>query len=247
MILPSITWHFSDPSAIQRPAIVIVHNFGGTQDQFSKHIDLLNSLGYDVAIFDLSWHKHGSKRIFLKPLSIAWGEEIKAAFEEVLKKRVQIIPFSFSGVAAATLDACVNVLKNKRDISNIAISKIILDSGPFDQPEKCVDNMLHFYFGMNGKFKRELFSKVLMLFWGYDYSDKIQKNFQELKSLSPDLKILSLQGQQDKIVPYSYIQSCLNRAAINIQQILFEKGGHLTALKEEPEKYTHIVNSFLKG
>jgi hypothetical protein len=38
----------------------------------------------------------------------------------------------------------------------------------------------------------------------------------------------------------------VKRASENYSQVIFEKGGHLTSLKMEPEKYHMVVGKFLR-
>ncbi|MBK9294259.1 MAG: hypothetical protein IPM57_07420 [Oligoflexia bacterium] len=244
---PTLTWHFSSVKDSQlRAAVVLIHNFGGSQDQFSKHIGLFNNLGFDVVSFDLSWHKNGKHRIFFKRLRSAWAEEIESAFREILKTRVQIIPFTFSGIGVCTIDAAINILKAKRDVANVAIQKMIFDSGPFDHTEKCVDNMLYHYYEIKNSLLRDAMTKFMTFNWDPQNSETTIKRFGQLNEIYPDMSVLSLQGKLDKIVPYEFIQSCFNRSGLkNVTQVLFDTGGHLTSLKEEPEKYKNVVTTFL--
>lgn len=245
--LPTLTWHFSSlKDSATKPVVALIHNFGGSQDQFAKHIQLFNSLGLDVVSFDLSWHKNGNHRLFLKRVRKAWAEEIEFAFKEILKTRLQIIPFTFSGIGVCTIDAVVEILKVRREVSNIAVSKMIFDSGPFDQTEKCVDNMLHYYYGLKFSLLRDVLTKFMTFNWDPENSETTQIKLKELSKLYQDIQILSLQGKMDKIVPYQFIQSCFERSAINnVTQVLFTTGGHLTSLKEDPVLYRESILKFL--
>jgi pimeloyl-ACP methyl ester carboxylesterase len=252
-VQPRLTWHFSSKigkleakggakaRTINSPIIVILHNFAGTEDNFSKHVELLNDLGYDVVTFDLSWHKHGGRKIFAGFIRQAWSKEVTDAYHEIIKVR-PIIPFSFSGPSFCAIDAVAAIIENHPD----KIKAMIFDSGPFENYHQCIKNMLSLYYKIKSKFIVNTLATGLFLAWDPITSKTTSRKFQKIFSTKPSLPILSLQGAQDLVIPMKYIQDLFSSAhPQNFKQVIFDKGSHLTSLKEEPEKYKQTLQKFL--
>lgn len=247
---PLIKWHWAQNKALTlnlpptREAIALVHNFGGSQENFSKHIQLLNGLGFDVAAFDLSWHPLGHKKFILKPLRKHWAEEIFLVFQEITRVR-PIIPFAFSGLGVCVIDAVARLLQQSPEM----IASLIFDSGPFIENQQCIENMLEFHFQLPSKAIRKSLAWSLDKAWDPHNTESTRSSLEKILKIKPRLSLLSLQGLEDKIVPQAYIEACfapVKRASENYAQVIFEKGGHLTSLKMEPEKYHMVVGKFLR-
>ncbi len=244
---PHLTWHFSSDikDSYFRPVIALIHNFGGTEEHFLKHVQYLNQLGFDAVTFDLSWHKNGDRVIFFRRIRKAWSKEIKTALTEILQKR-DIIVFTFSGLGACTFDAVAELLPRHRD----KIKSLIFDSGPFDEYSTCVDRMLEYYYGIKTKWLRSALTKLLVFAWDPENSQTTRQKIAEILKLKPELPVLSIEGARDKIVPIAFIQNCfemIRNTSQHFTQVIFELGGHLTSFKEEPAKYKATLRKFLFG
>lgn len=242
MATPELTWHFSEkPGAQQKPVAAIVHNFAGTQDNFVKHVSLLNDLGFDVVTFDLNWHKHGHKKIFNNFLMPYWAGEIEGAFSEILETR-QLIAFCFSGLSFCAISKLPKLMKRYSG----KVKALVFDSGPFENYIQCIRNMVKLYLGIKNRFKAELLTQFFVFTWGPHSMASVHENFKKIFEVNPDLPVLSFQGLQDGIVPQEYIHACFeNPTPKNFTEVIFKNGGHLTSLKEEPEKYKSVLEKFL--
>lgn len=241
-VQPRLTWHFSvKPQAKDNSIIVMVHNFAGTEDNFPKHIQLLNDMGYDVVTFDLSWHKHGGPKLFTNFVRREWSKEVKQAITEVLKER-SVIAFGFSGPSFCVIDAVSDIVQKNPE----AIKGMIFDSGPFEHHAECVKNMLELHFKIKSKIMLKAILTTLVLAWEPLPSETNKRKFGRLFKAKPRMPILSLQPRLDRVVPIEYIQECFEKAQPqNYTEVVFEKGGHLTSLKEEPDKYKEALQKFL--
>lgn len=253
-----LTYHFAVNSATarKRPWIVISHHFGGSSTSSQRHVSALNSMGFDCVTFNFSWQGQGgifqncpwSLNLFQNvPVNLMsrWAEEIADVLDELdtlnelnTSPRKKII-FSFSGPAASAL-RCIA----ERSVNSVAA--FICDSGPFTDPRHCTRLMIEQVYGYKEPRKREMILSLMMLMWGPGHDRKLNDSLSKIARRQSPLPILSFRGIQDTIVPIEKIREAMDASGLKHLTVADLECGHLTGLRDQPEKYKSHLSRFLE-
>lgn len=205
-----------------------------------RHVEFVNSIGFDALTFNLSFHE----KTWLKKIPISrnrkfgmrhiWGDEIEDVLNAAPGSK---IIFAFSNPAAAAIDAIVR--RNTRDIK-----ALVTDSGPFAKMVRCSWNLLTHEYTVKNPLLRVPATALLSTFWGIDHTKCLHE---DIANLPKNFPILSIRGWEDPLVPVSAI----DEAYRDVQHLRYEtlalpKAGHLNGLKDFSEDYKPKVKAFLE-
>lgn len=220
--------------------VVFVHFFAGNQRMLKRHIQYVNSIGFDAVGFDLSFH---SKWILKKkPISrtknigirYIWGDEIEDVLNHYSGKKIL---FAFSNPCASSFDAIVR--RNSKDIT-----AMICDSGPFVKMINCSYNLVKYHFKVKNPILRTMGTAGIFTGWGVLHNHSLKTDLQKLPQNFP---ILSIRAWQDKLVPLSAIEKAFeNHDHLDIQVLNLPDSGHLDGFKTSEDMYKDKVKNFLE-
>ncbi|MDZ4677414.1 MAG: alpha/beta hydrolase [Oligoflexia bacterium] len=247
------TLHLADTDSTHKPAnrpiIVFVHHYGGSEKTLRRHAELATKLGFDCVTFNLTHDGinlksviHNFPRIlFMWSAQKSWSIEVTNVLDQ-LGDRKKII-FAFSGPSACAIRAIAS--RYKKNVFDI--EAYICDSGPFYDPWWCTREMLKELHGMTSTWPRELILAFMMTRWDLNHKNNVRRGLSHIVHHKPDIPILSLQGAKDGIVPPEQISPVFKGIGFtNYNECILEKAGHLTGLKNDPAAYETAVKNFLR-
>ncbi|MCB0347543.1 MAG: hypothetical protein KDD37_01845 [Bdellovibrionales bacterium] len=225
-------------------AVLFVHFFDGSPLLIKRHIDYVNSLGYDAYAYQVGFHLskrspidlvRSRMRLGLKSL---WTKDVTAALDEIPGNK---IIYAFSNPASAAIEAMAQRFNaGKRDVVTI-----LCDSGPFVDMLKCSYNLGKHYY----KIKNPLLNLPASIAMTAILSPFHEKNLHaDLKVFPNDYPILSIRGWKDELVPVKSIENVFKpHHQIDLQSLVLPEAGHLNGLKDFGDKYRPVVKSFLES
>ena len=224
--------------------IFLVPFFKGKKSNVKRHAQFYSELGFDVFLFDLKsfpdWkHPQTWKNLVSKDFQCGvkhvWADQILDYWDQI---RRPLIVHSLSNPTAAVIEA----IARKKSEHNI--KALIADCGPAGELWKSMDNYFTSEEPVSLEKLRHLVATVTTQVWSLGGSYSL---IQDLRKLPQDLKILSIRGWQDNLIPPSSIDLCLEQArhVQEIQILDLPQGGHLDGIKKCPELYRQGIKSFL--
>jgi pimeloyl-ACP methyl ester carboxylesterase len=251
-LIPFTLHKAQQPEAAQRPLIVFVHHYDGSEKTLRRHAELVNNLGFDCVTFNLSANQEGDginlksvvknfpNILLLWSAQKRWSLEVTNVLDQ-LGPRKKIL-FAFSGPSACAIRAIAS--RFKRGVFDIV--GFICDSGPFYDPWYCTREMLKEVHGMTKPWPREPVLAFMMTRWDLNHKTNVRRGLAHILKYNPAFPILSLQGAHDTIVPPEQIQPVFKDMGFtNYHECVLEKAGHLTGLKNDPAVYEKVVGEFL--
>ena len=239
------------PAAVKkfREVVVIVHHYGGDKHSFSRHVDWLNELGYDVITFDLPVRSlsHIARSLpFNKNwdfgLRHVWADKIETVLGHLPEEKI-IFSFSFSSAAA------LMAIGQRHAID---VKGWICEGGPFLQVDTGIFNLFSNEDLSPAFLKRISNMKIKKYFakfaaaaiggFGYEKNGKSQLNY-----LPENFPILSIRSEKDELVKPQMIDQFFNGRSQNqnFAKLELSHAGHLLGLKQEPDIYKNRVQEFL--
>ena len=220
--------------------VVFVHFFGGNKQNCRRHIEFVNTLGFNAASFTMSFNAP-----IFSP-RIPWDSKMTLGFVHVWTEEIEVflnaipgkkILFGFSSPSGAMMLAAF-----RRNFSDV--SAMVFDSGPF------INNLNMLLPTLLTKSKQvPLHMKLFTVFanqllFGRKYVEHVQS---ALQRLPVELPILSIRSWKDDLVPSSNIEEYFALANdINLEVLNLTSATHVAGLKTSPDEYQPRVERFLK-
>lgn len=222
--------------------IFFVHFYKGHKKALRRHIQFVNSLGYDAYAFNL---KDDAKDHFGLPYSLVSKKfGLKHALADQIEEHLDLladypikIMFAFSNIAACAIEAMA-----RRPFKDII--GMITDSGPSFNFLTSAYNLYTHSIKIPFIPLRLLATPILAYGWSPELHKKIHA---DLRKLSKDFPVLSIRGWKDPLIKPSDIdevfQPCKN---ISWEKLSLPEAGHLNGLRDFPDEYKPTVENFLK-
>ncbi len=219
--------------------IVFVPFFFGTKAHMLRHADFVNELGYDAAIFTLSF----DKRYLIKKMpydsELGWGlkhtwtREVSDVLDKIPGKKIL---FAFSNPSSSALEAIVH--RQAKDVR-----ALICDGGPFYDLIKCNWNYFTYEFPIPNISKKVALNAVARIFWTPQHEAELKR---DLSALPPKFPILSIRGWKDPLVPPDAIEKAFAKHnQIDLDVLNLPDGKHMDGLKNHADLYRPKVLEFL--
>ena len=222
--------------------IVLLHHLGGQPEYFKQHLEFLNQAGFDAYIYPA--FLSGKTRLTdILPTTLRASHKLKivTTWQKELNQHLDSLPqekiiYSFSLPSLAAL-LCASERKD--------IKALVCEGGPFIQiPLGAWRLFTHYEPCENIFLKIYLSLKLSLAFEGFSLSQK-KKKLQRL--LPKSLPVLSLQAEQDLLVPPSKISKFFKGIhGIQLTRCFLKKSPHVAGLKTERDFYIKNVLAFLE-
>ena len=223
--------------------IFFAHFFKGHKKALRRHVELVNSLGYDAYVFNLrdDFGEHYfvpyseiSEKFGMKH---ALADQIEEHLNELPEYKTKII-FAFSNVAGSAIEAM-----GRRDSQDIVA--LICDSGPGRSFVDSSFKLAKQQFKIKFLPLTMLATPMVILGWSKDMNKDVALDLQKLPEGFP---ILSIRGWKDKLITPSSIdkifEPCKN---LNWVKLALPEAGHVSGLKEFPDEYKAGIVNFLNS
>lgn len=234
------------PSSAKKFAelVFFVSFYEGNKRILSKHIQLVNSLGFDAFAFNfkgrlediqnpLKWPISPNGKFGLKHL---YADQIEVGLNLFSQKK---IIYSFSNPAASAIEA----MARRRCTDVVAL---ICDSGPTGGSFiKSAFNLIRDRKILNFLPLQMLASGVYGLSWSFEFHQDISG---DLASFPEGFPILSIRGWKDQLISPEDIDLVFDQHKnLNWQKLNLPEAGHLNGLRDFPGDYTPPLEKFLKA
>ena len=232
-------------AAVKKHAALIffVHFYQGNKKALRRHIQFVNSLGYDAYAFNL---KDKFKDHYGLPYSLiskkfglkhALADQIEEHLD-LLTNYPQKIVYVFSNVSACAIEAMAR--RKPFDIQGM-----ITDSGPSFNFLKSAYNL--YAHSIKIRFLPLRLAATPLL--AYGWSPDLHKYLREdLRQLPEGFKILSIRGWKDPLIKPVDIdlvfEPCKN---LSWEKLSLPEAAHLNGLRDFPTEYKPGVEAFLKA
>jgi pimeloyl-ACP methyl ester carboxylesterase len=224
---------------LREETIVFVHHFGGSPRTVTRHLDLVNSLGFDAVRFNLLFND--VKPMTRLPITAnlrfgarhVWAEQIESILNAIPGRKIL---YSFSMPSAAALDALA-----RRQANDVA--GWICDGGPFLQLPRCVWNLYTHEYGLRSRILRSAATGASLVLFGVGLEFEVGSM---LKRLPKNFPVLSIRGWRDPLVPPSAIDEVFSQQDhLDLETLALAEGKHLDGIKFFREEYTARLQRFL--
>lgn len=223
--------------------IFFVHFFGGHKKALRRHIEFVNSLGYDAYAFNLRDELNEHYYVPYSEVSEKFG--LKHAMADQIEEHLDLITgyksvvmFAFSNMAGCAIEAMA-----RRDMSSI--KALICDSGPGAGFVQASYRFLREQFHVKFVPLRLLATPLFILSWSKDGHKDIPEDLQKFPNGFP---VLSIRGWKDILIKTADIdkifEPCKN---INWTKLSLPEAQHLTGLRDYPNEYRSGVENFLNS
>lgn len=217
--------------------VFFVHFYDGTKRQLHRHIELVNSLGYDAFAF----HLENRFSVFRPPVSTDGHFGFKHFYAdqiELLLNRIngRKIVFAFSNPSGGAIEA----LGRRRCVD---IAGLILDSGPSGKLMRSIGNLYSKEKIIRPAVLRWAAMPLLSLLW----SPRLHSDLREdLDRFPDDFPILSIRGWKDELISPDQIDAVFEpHPNLDWRKLSLPEAGHLTGLRDFPQEYVPGVKQFL--
>lgn len=225
--------------------VVFIHQFGGNKRSLSRHVRLVNDIGFNAVVFNLQYHDamKNPNQVILKHLPISadlhfgirhiWQEQIELVLNSIPGNK---IVYSFSMPTNSAFFAVAN--RKAEDIKGL-----VCDGGPFLQVPHCIWNLYERQFGIKSRLLRTAFTATSLALYGIgterdliDIAKKIPRGF----------PVLSIRGQADHLIPSDAIDEFFDELpSANVDRVIIDEAGHLEGLTINAMKYRQNLFPFL--
>jgi hypothetical protein len=228
---------FRAPKKLHDELIFFVHFYGGSKKALRRHIEWVNSEGFDAFAFDLLGEASFSNIPLTSNLKFGlkhqYADQIESLLNEISGEK---IVFAFSNPAAGAIEAL-----SRRRCHDVKV--LICDSGPSG---KFIESVYNLYSGERKySMPRSLvMTGFLSFFWGLKLNAGLEE---ELKTFPENFPVLSVIGWKDTLIPRHHIEAVFeNQSHLDWRKLSLPEGSHLNGLRDFPEEYKTAVMSFLK-
>ncbi|MDE0119885.1 MAG: DUF829 domain-containing protein [Bdellovibrionales bacterium] len=220
--------------------IIFIHHLGGEPVHLKHHVEFLNQNGFDVYTYPAFLHGKEDWDAFFplikkskKGILEIWTEELEQQLNQLNGKKI-IFSFSFPSVSALL------AISKRTDIK-----ALICDGGPFlDLWSSCWRFFTYHQQIKSVLFKLYLTGRMYFAFQALSIRRKIKK---QLMHIPKNFPILSLQSEQDQLVPASSINKFFKQMKqVHLTTVPLKDSAHLEGLKKERDFYMKSVLTFLQ-
>lgn len=228
--------------------VFFVHFFEGNKKLLSKHIQLVNQLGFDTYAFNMD---DKIKGLLHPPVASNGKFGIKHVLAEQIETHLNLFPqkklvFAFSNPCASAIEAIAN--RNCSDIVGL-----ICDSGPSGKFFESAINLFVKEQSIRAKWYRNPLLKSKLAKWlavpGFTtlWSPLLHKDVHaDLAKFPENFPVLSIRGGKDALIPPLHIDLIFDpHSKLDLQNLNLPEVHHLQGLKAEPEIYTRALKKFL--
>lgn len=227
--------------------VFFVHFYMGNKKALRRHIELVNSLGFDAFAFNLKGGNLNLKNWIQKihipkaPLSSKGALGMKKVYADQIEHMLNEVPgdkivFAFSNLGISAIQALA-----ERSCSDI--KALICDSGPSNRLIESAMNLAREQFGISNYFLRLSILPLFIAFWDPYLHQKVHDH---LKLFPKNFPILSIRGWQDSLIPASSIDEVFDRHEHLLwEKLSLPKATHLKGLKDFPQEYIPGLTQFL--
>lgn len=219
--------------------VFFVHFFEGNKRAISRHVQLVNELGFDAFVFNLNDEIKSLKDI---PISPTGQFGLKHVLADQIETLMNLLPqkkivFSFSNPSASAIEAI-----RRRNCSDVV--GMICDSGPSAAFAKSAYNL----FVKEKQDHNWLIRMALLPLKTLSWSPKLHKDIHaDLDSFPEGFPILSIRGWKDALIaPEDIDQVFQPHHNLDWQKLSLPDAEHLTGLRDFEDLYKPAVERFLK-
>lgn len=237
---------FKSPQKKFDELVFFVHFFNGNKKLLRRHIDFVNTLGFDAFAFNLHGG-FGNPKDFLKlklpelPISSKGKLGVKHVYADQIEQMMNLLPqkkivYAFSNPAASAIEALA-----LRQCSDVVA--LICDSGPSSKLMGSLVNLIKQEFKINFLPARIVLSPVFAYLWDIDLHETIHA---DLQKFPPNFPILSIRGWKDPLISPSHIDALFEpHDNLNWQKLNLPEAAHLNGMKDFSAEYKAGVQKFL--
>jgi hypothetical protein len=222
-----------------KETVLLVPFFGAEKKNLQKHIEFLNGLGFDCAIFDLrdDWSQIATNLLSSQQqfgLKHVWADQIEALLNEIPGDK---IIFSFSNPSASAIEAIAR--RHAIDIKGL-----ICDGGPSGQLWHSMVNYYVHQTPLPFFPLRAALALASATLWHPQFLKVIHS---DLEKFPKGFRILSIRGWKDPLITPKMIDMVFEpHHQLDWQKLSLPEGQHLNGLKDFPEEYQPAVAQFLR-
>jgi hypothetical protein len=226
------------------PLVFFVHFYQGHKKALRRHIEFVNSLGFDAFAFNLQGFDFQKPLLQEKwPISTYGEFGTKHVYADQIELLLNLLPqkkiiFSFSNLCGSSIEAMA-----RRQCSDVL--GLICDSGPSGKFINSAYNLTLHQFKLKTMLLRFAVAPLVALGWSPYLHKDIQKNLSQFPDHFP---ILSIAGWRDPLIPPSHIEAVFeDQPHLDWQNISLAEAAHLNGLRDFPDEYKPPVERFLLG
>lgn len=229
--------------------VFFVHFFEGNKKLLSKHILLVNQLGFDTYAFNMD---DKFKSLLHPPLASNGKFGMKHVLAEQIETHLNLFPqkklvFAFSNPSASAIEAIAH--RNCSDIVGL-----ICDSGPSGKFFESAINLFVKEQSIRAEWYNHRLLKSKIAKWlmapGFTalWSPLLHKDVHaDLAKFPDNFPVLSIRSGKDALIPPSHIDLIFNsHPKLDLQNLTLPEAEHLKGLKSSPEIYTRTLKKFLQ-
>lgn len=227
--------------------IIFIHHYGGNKNALSRHVRLVNDIGFDAIIFNLQYHSIDElpPRALLKTLPITgdlrfgarflWQEQVETILNRVPGKKI-VFAFSLPSNAAILAVAA----RGAEDIAGF-----IGDGGPFLDLPTCMWNLYTHRFNLDSRVVRTVFTAASIALFGWGY----ERDLRTLGERLPEgFQTLSIRSGADKLIPETAIDQFYEELPqIRAERVTIDEASHLEGIRINAMRYREVVERFLRS
>lgn len=239
--MPRTAWDDGVYSKAQNRAfeevVFFVHFYEGNRRLLKRHIDLVNTLGFDAYAFNL----RDDFSVWRPPFSTTGKFGYKHAYADQIEKLLNDVPgkkivFSFSNPTAAAIEAM-----SRRNCEDTVA--LIADSGPSAKFVKSVFNLMVREKDFAPWPVRAAVTPLFSAVW----SPRLHFDLHEdLKTFPAHFPILSIRGWKDPLISPDQIDAVFEpHKNLDWRKLALPEAGHLNGLRDFREDYEPVVKRFL--
>lgn len=208
--------------------IFFVHFFDGHKKALTRHIQMVNKLGFDAFAFQLD--KPGENTFI--PMTSDGKFGWKHVYAEQIEKLLNLLPgkkivFAFSNPGASAIEAIYQ--RNATDIT-----ALICDSGPSGKLGLSGLKLSYKYF-QKRKYTRAFLTGSLLWNWSLFFH---KDTLEQLSHFPKNFPVLSIRGWKDDLIAPSEIDLLFEpQTHLKWIKLSLPEAGHLDGLKKCPSEY----------
>lgn len=225
--------------------IIFVHFLNGHKKVLKRHVELVNELGFDAYVFNVSDSLKDHSYFPLSKKTKKFG--LKHVMADQIENHINLFPqyknkivYAFSNVAAAAMEAISQRIENGKSKD---IKAMICDSGPGADFMTSSFNLFKHEMKVNSFAARLLQAPLFAIIWSPNLNRDVH---QDLEKFPKNFPLLSIRGWRDKLIsPESIDRVFEPHTNLKWKKLNLPEAGHINGLRDFPSEYRPGVESFL--
>jgi len=221
--------------------IFFIHFYKGHKKALKRHIQFVNSLGFDAYAFNLKDEIRQHEYLPYSTISKKFG--LKHALADQIEEHLNLLTqypqkiiFAFSNVSACAIE----VMARRPDLN---FAGLICDSGPAYDFVASAFKLYTYAERIPFWPLRKLVTPILAKGWSTALHHDVPE---DLKKLPQGFPVLSIRGWKDPLMSAAdmdkIFQPCAN---LNWQKLSLPEAKHLNGLRDFPDEYKPVVADFI--